>query len=85
MNNDIENLRRRIIYRSNYRGTKEMDNLIGSFVKTYITRLDYKELKELEILLNYDDETLFKIYNKELDTSGMQEKNIIKLFKNYNL
>ena len=83
MNNDIKNLRKRIIYRSNYRGTKEMDNLIGSFVKTHITQLNYIELKELEIFLNYDDDTLFKIYNNELDTFSMKEKNIIKLFKNF--
>ena len=33
MNNDIENLKKRLIYRSQYRGTKEMDKLIGSFVQ----------------------------------------------------
>ena len=36
MNNYIDNLRKRLIYRSQYRGTKEMDRLIGSFVKKYI-------------------------------------------------
>ena len=39
MNNDIENLKKRLIYRSQYRGTKEMDKLIGSFVKTHIDNL----------------------------------------------
>ena len=27
---------KKIIYRSNYRGTKEMDNLLGEFTKKYI-------------------------------------------------
>ena len=33
MNNDKDNLKKKLIYRSQYRGTKEMDSLIGSFTK----------------------------------------------------
>ena len=32
----IESLKRKIIYRSNYRGTKEMDMLLQKFVNKYI-------------------------------------------------
>ena len=37
MDFDIEKLKKKIIYRSNYRGTKEMDKLLGAFTKKYIT------------------------------------------------
>ena len=30
---DIEQIKKKILYRSNYRGTKEMDKLLGKFVK----------------------------------------------------
>ena len=30
---NIDLLKKKIIYRSNYRGTKEMDKLLGSFTK----------------------------------------------------
>ena len=33
---NIEDLKKKIIYRSNYRGTKEMDSLLGAFTKKYI-------------------------------------------------
>ena len=33
---DIHQLKKKIIYRSNYRGTKEMDKLLGAFTKKYI-------------------------------------------------
>ena len=36
MNNYIDNFKKRLIYRSQYRGTKEMDRLVGSFVKKHI-------------------------------------------------
>ena len=34
MNSDIEQLKKKIIYRSNYRGTKEMDKLLGCLLYT---------------------------------------------------
>ena len=85
MNNYIDNLKKRLIYRSLYRGTKEMDKLIGSFVKKYIDEFDEKELKDLEKFLNNDDDTLYKIYNKELDINDSNKKKIINLFKNHSM
>ena len=39
---NIHELKKKIIYRSSYRGTKEMDNLLGSFTKKYIDILEEK-------------------------------------------
>ena len=36
----IDELKKKIIYRSNYRGTKEMDNLLGAFAQKYIDKLN---------------------------------------------
>ena len=83
MNNNIDNLKKKLIYRSQYRGTREMDKLIGSFVKKYINEFDEKDLKDLEIFLNNDDDTLYKIYNNELDVINLNGTKIINLFKNY--
>jgi Uncharacterized conserved protein len=85
MNNYIDNLKKRLIYRSLYRGTREMDKLIGSFVKNYIDEFDEKELKDLENFLNNDDDTLYKIYNKELENNNFNETKIINLFRNYTM
>ena len=48
---NIDELKKKIIYRSNYRGTKEMDKLLGTFVKTYINKLSEENLTNLEKLL----------------------------------
>ena len=82
MNNDIDNLKKRLIYRSQYRGTKEMDKLIGDFVKSVINQLDVVQLGELEKFLNIDDDTLYKFYNNEITKIDIQS-NIIKLFKEF--
>tara|TARA_B100001063_G_C16313128_1_gene333874 strand:- start:43 stop:306 length:264 start_codon:yes stop_codon:yes gene_type:complete len=83
MNNDIENLRKRLIYRSQYRGTKEMDKLVGSFVKSHIKIFNLSQLNELEKLLNIDDDTLYKLYNNQIDEKNLTSNDIIKLFVNY--
>ena len=60
---NIDLLKKKIIYRSNYRGTKEMDKLLGSFTKKYIEILSFKDLIDLEKLLDIDDTNLYNYYN----------------------
>ena len=55
MTADIEQIKKKIIYRSNYRGTKEMDKLLGAFTRKYLDQLNEKDLNQLIKLLEIDD------------------------------
>ena len=80
---NIDLLKKKIIYRSNYRGTKEMDKLLGSFTKKYIDLLSVKDLADLEKLLDVDDTNLYNYYN-DLDYDfDFKENYINSLFKNF--
>ena len=80
---NIDLLKKKIIYRSNYRGTKEMDKLLGSFTKKYIEILSLKDLNDLEKLLDIDDTNLCNYYNG-LDCDFEFKENFINsLFKNF--
>ena len=80
---NIDELKKKIIYRSNYRGTKEMDKLLGAFVKKYINDLSYDDLVKLEKLLDIDDSNLYNFLNG-LETDFIFEKNnVTDLFKNF--
>ena len=80
---NIDELRKKIIYRSNYRGTKEMDKLLGAFTKTYIDELNKDDLIKLEKLLDIDDSNLYNFLNG-LETDVFIEKNkVTDLFKNF--
>ena len=81
MDNDIKNLKKRIIYRSQYRGTKEMDKLLGSFVKSNIDNFNYKQLLELEKFLSIDDDSLYKFYNNQTKMLEGISKELNKLYK----
>ncbi len=75
-----EILIKRIIYRSTHRGTKEMDLLLGNFVKNNINNFTITELQELNEILSIDDETIANWYfKKKLDNSIPKNKVSIKL------
>ena len=81
MNNETDNLKKRLIYRSQYRGTKEMDKLIGSFVQSNIDKFDNIQLIELEKFLEIDDDTLYKFYNGLKIETKIDKSEILRLFK----
>jgi len=80
---NIDLLKKKIIYRSNYRGTKEMDKLLGSFTKKYIEILSLKDLNDLEKLLDIDDTNLYNYYNGLYCDFEFKENYINSLFKNF--
>ena len=83
MTADIEQIKKKIIYRSNYRGTKEMDKLLGAFTNRYLDTLDDEDLGELIKLLEIDDNNLYNFYNG-LDTNiEFEDNKINNLFKNF--
>ena len=83
MDNDIEQLRKKIIYRSNYRGTKEMDKLLGAFTKKYINDLNNDDLLKLEKLLDIDDDNLYNFYKGTETDVKFENNRINELFKNF--
>ena len=66
MNSKKQNLINKIIYRSQYRGTKEMDIFVSSFVKSIIDSLSFDDLADLDTLVNMNDEDIIKISRKEM-------------------
>ncbi|HIF61759.1 MAG TPA: succinate dehydrogenase assembly factor 2 [Candidatus Pelagibacter sp.] len=60
--NNKKKLIKKIIYRSTHRGTKEMDLLIGKFVKKKINLFTNTELEELNNLLMTEDKFLEEWY-----------------------
>ena len=83
MTTDIEQIKKMIIYRSNYRGTKEMDKLLGAFTNKYLDKLDYEDLNELIKFLEIDDNNLYNFYNGLNTDIQFEDNKINNLFKNF--
>ncbi|MSP06384.1 MAG: succinate dehydrogenase assembly factor 2 [Candidatus Fonsibacter sp.] len=80
----MDNLIKKLLYRSNHRGTKEMDLLIGGFANENLKKLTTNELKEFEILLNFTDKELSSWLvddKKNAEIENFSISNKIKEFK----
>ena len=80
-----KNLINQIIYRSTHRGTKEMDILLGNFVKKYINKFNDNELSDLDKILNYDDEILYQCYFDKNNNKLIKNNKIMKMLKEFKL
>ena len=56
---DLETRRKRLLYRSVYRGNKENDILLGQFARAHIAAFDSAELDQYERLLAASDNEIF--------------------------
>ena len=83
MSADIEQIKKKIIYRSNYRGTKEMDKLLGAFTSKYLDQLEDEDLNQLIKLLEIDDNNLYNFYNGLNTDVEFEDNKINNLFKNF--
>jgi len=80
-----ESLKKQIIYRSLHRGFKEMDLLLGSFVKKNINKFNQSELIDLKNLLFIEDEIIFNWYFKRKFDDSIPETKVSLMLKNFKI
>ena len=83
--NELELLKKQIKYRSSYRGTKEMDILLTSFVNSTIDKLEYYELLKLDEFLNINDEDIYSFYLNDIPILSFSDDKILNLFKKFKI
>ena len=83
MNIDI--LKKKILYRSEHRGIKEMDLLLGNFVKRFIDEFNDTELKDLEKLIFIEDELIYKWYFEKNSVKSIPNTKVSTMLKNFKL
>ena len=80
-----EILKKQIIYRSTHRGFKEMDLLLGNFVKKYIDKFNNAELNDLEKLLFIEDEVIYKWYFEKKSDNSIPNTKVSAMLKDFKL
>ena len=80
-----ELLKRQIIYRSMHRGYKEMDLLLGNFVKKYVHVLENDDLADLKKILLLEDQIIYDWYFKKKKTCIISKTRVSTMLKNFKL
>ena len=80
---NIDDLKKKIIYRATYRGTKELDKFLSSFTRSIINELNDDELIDLSSLLELDDENLHKFNQGLRTTVTIKDNKVSKLFRDF--
>ena len=83
MNNKLEIIKKKLIYRAGYRGTKEMDILLSSFVNKYINSFDIILLDELDKFLKFEDEVILNYYHHDIVENQIDKNKVSKIFKKF--
>ena len=85
MNNELEIFKKKLIYRAGYRGTKEMDILLSSFVDKNIDFFNKQLLDELDKFLNFEDEIILNYYQHGIIKENIDKNEVSKIFKKFKL
>ena len=83
--NNFDLLKKKILYRAGHRGTKEMDLLLSNFVKKYINDFGIVELRQLDRLLNFGDDSLFKWYLNKKSKIKVPNNKVWILLRNFKI
>ncbi len=82
---ELEIFKKKLLYRSNYRGTKEMDILLSEFVRKYINKFTEEQLEDLDKFLDFEDETIMNYYLHGIVENNIDKNQISKIFKKFNV
>lgn len=80
---DQETRRKRLIYRSQHRGTKELDLLIGTFALHNVPAMSSRQLDLFEALLEIPEPRLYAWLVGREQPAGDERNEVIDLLLNY--
>ncbi len=78
---DLETRRKRLLYRSIYRGNKENDILLGQFARAHIAEFGADELDQYERLLTRGDNDIFDWVTGQAEVPPGEDTAVLRRLK----
>tara|TARA_B100001123_G_C14736849_1_gene799283 strand:- start:339 stop:602 length:264 start_codon:yes stop_codon:yes gene_type:complete len=85
MQNQMDERRKKLLYRSAYTGTKETDLLLGRFAREHLGRLNERQLDDYEALLQIEDPRLYKWISGMEHAPKAYQSDVLKLIREFRL
>lgn len=83
MNDDLAIRRKRLVYRSRHRGTKELDILVGAFAERHLAEMDGGQLDRFEALLELPEPLLYDWLLGKSAPPPEYDHDVTRLFLNF--
>ena len=75
----VERQRKRLLYQSHHRGTKESDLFLGAFAGEYLPKFSPAQLKSYEAILNQNDNHLFDWISRRATPPRELDSDVLRL------
>lgn len=80
---DLDPRRRKVLFRSWHRGTREMDLIMGRFADVHIGGFSDAELDDFEALIEVPDRDLFAWVTDKAVTPGNYDTSVFRALKTF--
>lgn len=74
---------KKLAFRAQHRGIKELDILVGGFAEHYLSELSPEDLYEFECLLTVPDQTFYSILRGEVEAPEHVKSNLLSKMITY--
>ncbi len=61
MSNSVTHLKKRLLMRAEHRGIKEMDIIMGNYVRDHLEEMSVADIEELERFMEINDQRLYQM------------------------
>jgi antitoxin CptB len=79
----LERRRRRLIFRSDHRGNKENDILLGQFAQAHVMTFDVAQLDRYEALLEESDNDIFDWVAGRAEIPADKDSDVLRLLLSF--
>jgi antitoxin CptB len=77
--------RRKLLFRADHRGFKEMDLIMGGFAKTHIEELTDAQLDEFEVLLEAGDQDVYGWIIRPNETPDENKGPVMEMLQSFDV
>ena len=81
---DLENRKKKLIFRSWHRGTREMDIIMGRFAETHLPKMTEAEIEAYQQLLRESDPDIYNWVSGRTAIPEGPNTKLLELIKNFN-
>jgi antitoxin CptB len=81
--NAVEILRRKLVFRSWHRGTKEMDLMLGRFADIHVAQMGMTQLLQFEALMHENDPDLYGWLTGHAETPERCRNEVMELMVSF--